>query len=70
MKIYSSDSITKDDVQQMVGEAVISASGNAQLMTNAVDEKLNKKIKSLERLVLLSFAANALLALGAYFVKL
>ena len=70
MKIYSSDSITREDVEEMVKDAVRASGVNARQMADAVDVKQNKKIKFLERMLLLSFAVNIMFATGAYFVKL
>lgn len=70
MKMYSSDSITKEAVEQMINSAVINASLNARQMTDALERKHDKKIRFLQKMLTASFAVNVMLAAGAYFIKL
>lgn len=67
MKMYSNDSVTKDYVDSAVREAVTSGQRNVVDQVSDLDRKQDKRIKRLELLLAISFLANAVLAIGAYF---
>ena len=66
MKSYSSDAVTKEYVDNAVREAVTSGQRNVATQVSDLDQKQNKRITTLERLLLASFVVNLLVAIGAY----
>ena len=67
MKSYSSDNVTKEYVDNAVREATTASQRNVATQVSELDQKQNARISMLERLLMLSFALNLLVAIGAYF---
>lgn len=67
MKNYSTDIVSRSQVEEAAAEAFHNARLHADRAASEVDAKQTEQIKKLRIWLAVSFAVNFLLALGAYF---
>ena len=67
MKMYSSDSVTKDYVDNAITQAVQSTARTTTEAVTGLDKKQNDELRFFKKLLIASFAFNFLVAIGAYF---